>query len=103
MMTMKRRTTTTRTTTITRVSELWNLIETWGFHENIKDIESINLNDGDNNGEHNEEENNKDNNDDKGISALGLKENSNKLLHGLKPLRYMVVARKSSFWIFIQL
>ena len=52
MMTMKRRTTTTRTTTITRVSELWNLIETWGFHENIKDIESINLNDGDNNGEH---------------------------------------------------
>ena len=63
--------TTTRTTMMKRVSQFWDY----------------------NNGEDNEEENDKDDNsnkgdnDYKGISALGLEENDDKLLCGLKSLR----------------
>ena len=63
--------TTIRTTMMKRVSQFWDY----------------------NNGEYNEEENDKDDNknkcdnNDKGISALGLEENDDKLLCALKSLR----------------
>ena len=50
-----------------------------------KNIEDIGLNDDDNN-KGKDDNSNKGDNDDKGISALGLEENDNKLLCRLKSL-----------------